>query len=54
VKLYSAGFALLVGATVALVLAVAGLLQSTWLLWLSVLLSALAIAAAAASVVVRR
>jgi hypothetical protein len=41
-------------ATIALSLAIAGLLQSSWLLYLSTGLSVLAIAAAAASVVLRR
>jgi hypothetical protein len=54
VKLYSLAFGLLVAATVVLGVAVAGLLQSTWMLFLSAGLSGLAIAAAAASIVVRR
>jgi hypothetical protein len=54
VRLYALSFALLLAATITLVLAIAGLLQSTWLLFVSTGLSALAIAAAAASVVLRR
>jgi hypothetical protein len=54
VKLYALAFGLLVSAIVALGLAIAGLLQSSWLLFLSAGLSALAIAAAAASLVLRR
>ncbi len=53
-KLYVVAFALLIAATVALALALAGLLQSTWLLFVSTGFSALAIAAAAGSVVFRR
>jgi hypothetical protein len=54
VRLYAAAFALLVAAGVALGVAVAGFLESTGLLVVSAVLSGLAIAAAAASLVVRR
>jgi hypothetical protein len=54
VRWYALAFGLLVAATIALSLAIAGLLQSSWLLYVSTALSALAIAAAAASLVLRR
>lgn len=53
-KLYSLAFGLLVAAVVALGVAVVGFLESTGLLLVSAALSGLAIAAAAASVMVRR
>ncbi|HEX6400819.1 MAG TPA: hypothetical protein VF108_10190 [Actinomycetota bacterium] len=53
-KLYSLAFGLLVASIAALGLAVAGFLESTGLLFVSAGLSALAIAAAAASVLMRR
>jgi hypothetical protein len=51
--LYALAFALLVGAIVALGTAAVGFLESPGLLWLSSLLSALALGAAIASVVRR-
>lgn len=53
-RLYSLAFGLLVAAIVTLALAVAGFLESTGLLFVSAGLSALAIAAAAASILMRR
>jgi hypothetical protein len=52
--LYGVAFFLLVGAIVALGVAVAGFLESTGFLFLSAALSGLAIAAALGSVLVRR
>ena len=52
--LYAVAFCLLVGAVVALGVAVAGFLESTGFLLLSAALSGLATAAALGSVVVRR
>jgi hypothetical protein len=54
VRFYAIAFGLLMAAGVALGVAVAGFLESTGLLLLSAVLSGLAIAAAAVSVVVRR
>jgi hypothetical protein len=51
--LYALAFALLVGAIVSLGTAAVGFLESTGLLWLSSLLSAMAVGAAIASVVRR-
>lgn len=53
-KLYSLAFGLLIGAVVTLGVAVAGFLESRALLLVSAVLSGLAIAAAAASIAVRR
>ena len=52
--LYAVAFGLLVGAIVALGVAVVGLLESTGFLFLSAALSGLAIAASLGSVLVRR
>lgn len=52
--LYAVAFFLLVGAIVALGVAVAGFLESTGFLFLSAALSGLAIAASLGSVLVRR
>ena len=54
VSLYAMAFTLLVGAGVALVASSAGALRSIGLLWLSALLSAAAIIAAVAAVILPR
>jgi hypothetical protein len=54
VSLYAVAFVLLVGAGVAITLSAVSLLSSTRLLWVSTVLSGLAIVVAVVSIVLRR